>query len=77
MTRVEPGSLLEAIDFAAHKHRRQRRKDADGSPYINHPIAVARVLAVEAGVTDASTLLAAVLHDRGTQDLAYIVRHGA
>lgn len=56
-------TLIDAIAFAAHKHRNQRRKDADASPYINHPIALARVLAVEAGVRDAATLLAAVLHD--------------
>jgi guanosine-3',5'-bis(diphosphate) 3'-pyrophosphohydrolase len=33
--------LLEALAFAAHKHRDQRRKDAEASPYINHPIALA------------------------------------
>lgn len=30
--------LLETVHFAADKHRNQRRKDADGTPYINHPI---------------------------------------
>jgi guanosine-3',5'-bis(diphosphate) 3'-pyrophosphohydrolase len=55
--------LLKAIAFAAEKHRRQRRKDAEASPYINHPIAVATVLAVEGDVADEATLLAAVLHD--------------
>ncbi|XP_052528635.1 guanosine-3',5'-bis(diphosphate) 3'-pyrophosphohydrolase MESH1 isoform X1 [Tympanuchus pallidicinctus] len=30
--------LLEAADFAAWKHREQRRKDPEGTPYINHPI---------------------------------------
>src|SRR6266566_5785932 len=54
---------LRALRFAAEKHRRQRRKDADASPYINHPIAVATVLAVEGDVSDEATLLAAVLHD--------------
>ena len=39
----------------------QRRKDADASPYINHPIAVAETLAA-AGVVDRTTLLAAILH---------------
>lgn len=52
-----------ALDFAARKHRDQRRKDAEESPYINHPIAVATVLAVEGDVTDESILLAASLHD--------------
>ena len=55
--------LLQALSFAAHKHRDQRRKDADASPYINHPIAVATVLAVEGGLTDGELLVAAVLHD--------------
>lgn len=55
--------VLAASAFAAHKHRDQRRKGADASPYINHPIAVANVLANEAGVTDATTLAAALLHD--------------
>jgi guanosine-3',5'-bis(diphosphate) 3'-pyrophosphohydrolase len=60
---LNPAFLLESIAFAADKHRRQRRKDADASPYINHPIGVATVLASEGNVSDASTLLAAVLHD--------------
>jgi len=55
--------VLAASAFAAHKHRDQRRKGKDASPYINHPIAVANVLANEAGVTDATTLAAALLHD--------------
>lgn len=55
--------LIDAVEFAARKHSTQRRKDADASPYINHPIAVAAVLAVEAGVSDLTTLQAAILHD--------------
>lgn len=56
-------ALLDALAFAAYKHRDQRRKDAEASPYINHPIAVAHVLATEGEVTDVSVLVAAVLHD--------------
>ncbi len=55
--------LLAALAFAAHKHRDQRRKDAVASPYINHPIALANVLANEAGVVDERVLIAAILHD--------------
>jgi guanosine-3',5'-bis(diphosphate) 3'-pyrophosphohydrolase len=55
--------LLKALSFAAHKHRDQRRKDAEASPYINHPIALAQVLAGEGGVTDIEVLAAALLHD--------------
>lgn len=55
--------LIQALDFAASKHRDQRRKDAAASPYINHPIALANVLANEAGIDDERVLIAAVLHD--------------
>jgi guanosine-3',5'-bis(diphosphate) 3'-pyrophosphohydrolase len=55
--------LVAALHYAATHHRDQRRKDRDGSPYINHPIALLQILAVEAGVTDADVLCAAVLHD--------------
>ncbi|HEX2385261.1 MAG TPA: phosphohydrolase, partial [Candidatus Binatia bacterium] len=33
--------ILRAADFAARKHRQQKRKDEESSPYINHPLAVA------------------------------------
>lgn len=55
--------LLSAIAFAAFKHRDQRRKDAAASPYINHPIALANVLANEGGIDDEDVLIAAILHD--------------
>ena len=56
-------ALLEALHFSATKHRDQRRKDKEASPYINHPIRVAQLLASEGGVTDLVTLQAALLHD--------------
>jgi len=55
--------LLKALAFAAHKHRDQRRKDRAASPYINHPIALANVLAREGRVGDIDVLCAALLHD--------------
>lgn len=55
--------FLRALHFAAAKHRDQRRKDPGASPYINHPVAVAELLARVGGVTDPVTLVAAVLHD--------------
>ncbi|CAD6550856.1 HD domain-containing protein [Paraburkholderia sabiae] len=55
--------LIRATAFAADKHRNQRRKDADASPYINHPIALADVLANEGNVADEAVLVAALLHD--------------
>lgn len=57
------GLFVKAVGFAAEKHRNQRRKDADASPYINHPILLANVLANEGGVDDVVVLCAAVLHD--------------
>jgi GTP diphosphokinase / guanosine-3',5'-bis(diphosphate) 3'-diphosphatase len=55
--------VLRAASFAAHKHRDQRRKDHAASPYINHPIALANVLANEGGIQNAIVLSAALLHD--------------
>ncbi len=55
--------MVKAIRFAAEKHRHQRRRDIEASPYINHPIAVAAVLSAEAGVEDVSVLCACILHD--------------
>lgn len=56
-------SLLTALEFAAEKHRDQRRKGIEASPYINHPIQVAEVLASQGQIGDLTTLMAAVLHD--------------
>ncbi|MBE9139083.1 bifunctional (p)ppGpp synthetase/guanosine-3',5'-bis(diphosphate) 3'-pyrophosphohydrolase [Nodosilinea sp. LEGE 07088] len=56
-------ALLDAIHFAATKHRDQRRKDPAASPYINHPIRVAQLLASTGTVTDLVTLQGALLHD--------------
>ncbi|KAM9860385.1 guanosine-3',5'-bis(diphosphate) 3'-pyrophosphohydrolase MESH1 [Aulostomus maculatus] len=55
--------LLEATNFAAEKHRKQRRKDPEETPYINHPIGVARILSHEGCITDIEALQAALLHD--------------
>ena len=55
--------LLQATRFAADRHRTQRRKGVDASPYINHAIEVAHLLADVGGVTDLTTLVAALLHD--------------
>src|ERR1700755_962757 len=55
--------FIDALAFAAHKHRDQKRKNVAASPYINHPIALAAVLVHEGGVTDIPVLCAAILHD--------------
>jgi guanosine-3',5'-bis(diphosphate) 3'-pyrophosphohydrolase len=55
--------VFRALLFAARKHRDQRRKDVEASPYINHPIALANLLCNEAGETDVTVLCSALLHD--------------
>ncbi|MDN4572281.1 phosphohydrolase [Pandoraea cepalis] len=55
--------MLSAIHFAADRHKNQRRKDVEASPYINHPIAVAHLLSTTGKVTEVSVLQAAILHD--------------
>ena len=55
--------LLQAVNFAAEKHRDQRRKNIEASPYINHPIQVAELIARVGEVDDLAVLLAAILHD--------------
>jgi guanosine-3',5'-bis(diphosphate) 3'-pyrophosphohydrolase len=55
--------LLTAIKFSADKHRNQRRKGADATPYINHPIDVADILWRIGSVRDIDTIVAAILHD--------------
>lgn len=56
-------TLLAAASFAAKKHTAQKRKGADGEPYINHPLEVANLLANVGKVDDYNILIAAVLHD--------------
>ncbi len=46
---MSTAAIVRAAQFAAEKHKNQRRKDVDASPYINHPLALASVLAVEGG----------------------------
>ena len=35
---ISAPEILRTADFAARKHSRQRRKDLEKTPYINHPI---------------------------------------
>ena len=56
-------ALLRATSFAAHKHRKQRRKDASGTPYINHPLMVVRLMSEVGGLQYKDALIAGVLHD--------------
>lgn len=51
------------MKFAAGKHRNQRRKNAEATPYINHPIELVELLINQAGIKDVKVLVAALLHD--------------
>ncbi len=55
--------LMKALEFAANKHKDQCRKDANGSPYINHPISLANILCNEGHVSDIDVICGALLHD--------------
>lgn len=59
----ELSEILRTLHFAADKHREQKRTDVNASPYINHPIEVAELLAQVGGVTNLVTLQGAILHD--------------
>ena len=56
-------ALLAALRFAAEKHKGQPRKGRDAAPYINHPIAVAEILARYGCGGNLALLQAAILHD--------------
>jgi len=62
-SRSDTRRVVEAAAFAADRHRNQRRKDVDATPYINHPLMLAHVLMAEGDVDDADTICAAILHD--------------
>lgn len=55
--------ILRCAQFAASKHRDQRRKDSFKSPYINHPIDVAELIWNVGGYCDIDVVCAALLHD--------------
>ncbi len=57
------GLLIKAIKFSAERHRRQRRKDASATAYINHPIQVMEMLWFTGEIRDSEILIAALLHD--------------
>ncbi len=61
---MDPSSIiLDTIEFASEKHKNQRRKDIDATPYINHPIAVANLISKVGQVNDVAILQGALLHD--------------
>ena len=63
ITKCMPGTDMtlvdRAVEYARNKHKEQTRKD--GSPYIIHPLAVAKIV-TEMGL-DMDAVLGALLHD--------------
>jgi len=57
---VDRTNIRKAFELANHAHRNQRRKSSE--PYIFHPIAVAKIVAVEIGL-GATAIISALLHD--------------
>ena len=55
-------NVFRAVTFAAKKHARERRKDPERTPYINHPLGLVSIL-LQHGVSDTDVLQAALLHD--------------
>jgi len=58
---VDAALLRRAYLFARAAHEGQRRRQ--GTPYIEHPVAVARLARDLYGVTDGEVLAAGLLHD--------------
>lgn len=63
VTEKNMNRIIQATHFAARKHSGQTRKNADASPYINHPVEVAFHLSAVGNVEDEDILVAALLHD--------------
>ncbi len=59
----EFSKFISALNYCADRHRNQRRKDIERTPYLNHPVQVAELLWRVGGVRDMAVLTAALLHD--------------
>ena len=55
-------NITAALAFATERHKNQFRKGIGKIPYINHPIAVLKLLS-KFGETDTDLLISALLHD--------------
>ena len=53
--------IRKAFEMARDAHASQKRKS--GEPYILHPLEVARIVAVELGIDDPTSVICALLHD--------------
>ena len=55
--------ILQAAEFAAERHQKQNRRNVEKTPYIVHPLRVARHLLMIGHIYDADILMSALLHD--------------
>jgi (p)ppGpp synthase/HD superfamily hydrolase len=55
--------IFRALDFAAFKHRNQKRKGLEPIPYINHPIKVTELIVNKLDNPNLELIQAALLHD--------------
>jgi GTP pyrophosphokinase len=58
---ADKAQIRKAFEVARDAHHHMRRKS--GEPYILHPLAVARIVAGEMGLLDATSIMCALLHD--------------
>jgi len=55
--------VFKALNFAAIKHRHQKRKGVSGIPYINHPIGVTSLLIQKINEPSKEIIISSILHD--------------
>lgn len=55
--------IMHATEFAAKRHQKQARRNKEKTPYIIHPLQVARFLLMTGKIVDVEILMAALLHD--------------
>lgn len=61
LPKADKKTLRKAFEMARDAHASQKRKS--GEPYILHPLEVARIVVVEMGITDVTSVICALLHD--------------
>ena len=61
LTKVQ--SLIAVANFGAIKDKDQWRKDLSQTPFINHPVGVAKIFCPEVGYTNTDNLIGTLLHD--------------
>lgn len=63
LTQNDVSKIYAAIEFAAEKHKTQKRKNKDKTPYISHPLGVTYNLMHFGGVRDPAMIIGSLLHD--------------